>query len=123
VIRSRQPSDAHQLLVSVVEAVEADGEVEAILDVRVDEPVLDLRDPVARPPAATRRPPGPDEVLALVLNRARYRRLGIGAVCLTGGTADALAELATLTHRATSPDLYDLLREAAARHRLTTDSV
>jgi hypothetical protein len=58
----------------------------------------------------------------LVLNRVRYKTLGIDAVCPpdehTHGLAElatALAELATRVDRATPADVAGLVRQAAAR--------
>ena len=114
VIRSRRASDAHRRLSSLVAAVEADGQVQARLDVTSDEPVIDLRDNAL---AALPPPPrkGPDEALTLVLNRLRYRLFGVRAVRAVDPDDRALTELAALASRADPPDIDDLVRQRAAR--------
>jgi hypothetical protein len=118
-----RPGEGHHLLAVLVAAVEADHDVEALLeaeletqrdDLVADDVVIDLRD---RTVAPTRRPrQRPDEALALVLNRVRYKALGVDGVSRVGVHDHPLTELAALGARTTPPDAIDLVRQATA-HR------
>ena len=116
-IRSRRPSDAHRRLSSLVAAAEADQQVQALVDLRSDEPVIDLRDGtlVGLPPPPRK---GPDRALTLVLNRLRYQLFGVGAVRGVSPDDRALTELAALGSRMTPPDIDDLVRQRAARRAI-----
>ncbi|MGZ4681181.1 MAG: hypothetical protein ACXWA3_07280 [Acidimicrobiales bacterium] len=102
---------------SLVAAAEADRQAQALLDVRSDEPVIDLRD---RPLAGLPPPPPkePDRTLTVVLNRRRYLLFGVGAVRCVSPHDRALTELAALASRATPPDIDDLIRQRAARRSI-----
>lgn len=116
---STSPPDlTYQLLASVISAVEAESEVEGLLDLTEDEAGIDLRDlPAVRPDRRGRKgaPAGADPVLALVLNRARYRTYGVSAVRSTPEGTDPRVELASLGHRSGPPDVLDLIRQASTR--------
>ena len=84
-----------------------------MLDVRSDQPVIDLRELVRKELPAPPRPP--DRALPLVLNRVRYRLFGLAAVrALRPGQRGHL-ELAALASLASPPDVDDLVRQRYAR--------
>jgi hypothetical protein len=123
-------SDPSELQRRLAEAVARDDTVEPLLDAFPDEPLLEavpdepVIDLVADEPVIdlrTRTAPGhphaaePD-LLGLVLNRARYQRVGVAAVGTGPDAADAapLAEVARLKarhhRRDGEPTVLDLLR-------------
>jgi hypothetical protein len=123
--RSGGSADAFQLLSAVVAAVEADLDVDVLIDLHGDEsgldssvaatgPVLDVRGEVAIIDLREGRPADPDTALAVILNRARYKARGTAAVSPVGHGTGALAELATLADRTQEPDVMNLVRQAAA---------
>lgn len=122
VIRSGGSSDAYRRLSSIIAAAEAGRETAALLDLRTDEPVVDLRDPAARrlPPPPPRTTP--DLTLTLVLNRVRYRLFGLAAVRSIDPQDRGLTELAALASRSTPPDRDDLVRQWFARLEIRRDA-
>jgi len=103
-------SELDRLIASIVDAVDAERDVEPLVDLREAEPVIDLREPLP-----TRPRPHADPSLTIVLNRARYNTFGTRAVRPMTGGAGALAELADLLDHAPLPGVVDLVRQATER--------
>jgi hypothetical protein len=115
----QRPSDAHLRLVALIAEAQAEQDGAAVqnggavLDVRSEQPVIDLRDrPIDGLPAPPRVP---DRALTLVLNRVRYRLFGLAAVRSVGKGERGHLELAALASLVTPPDVDDLVRQRYAR--------
>ena len=106
------PTTARDHLRQVIEEFNADGSTpgEVVIDLTGGEALVIL------PTGADARP---STVLAPVVNRARYRRVGVDAVSTKPGE---LSELATLVGPAAEPDVLRLVRAAQRRPRPATPS-
>ncbi|MGZ4693088.1 MAG: hypothetical protein ACXWCM_01895 [Acidimicrobiales bacterium] len=101
--------DTDEVVATLRVAIETDPLVESPWDIGTDEVVIDLRDPAPLPRRRRRRP---DHTLTIVLNRVRYRTLGVDAVRATDGGPDSLTELGELV---APRNLTVLVRRAATR--------
>ena len=114
-----RPSDAHLRLLALIADAQAEGDGAAVLDVRTEPAVIDLRElsPDLFPPP----PRVPDRALTFVLNRVRYRLFGLAAVRSVGPGQRGHLELAALASLATPPDVDDLVRQRYARLSIRRD--